>query len=415
MDSNKLRKYAQLIARSGLCIMPGQEVIVRTAPEQLDFVEMVVEECYRAGAGKVTVEWRYDPFTRLAVKYQDSEVLGSVRGWERMQLKERTERLPANVYLDSDDPDGLAGIDNEKWAKAQQDRYRIRRRYLDMMENRYQWCVAAVPGRRWAEKVFPGIPSDEAVEKLWEAVLKCARADGDDPIASWEEHDARLMEKCAWLNSLRLRRLVYRSEMTGTDFSVGLMPQMRFMGGADLLETPEGIEHGVSFNANIPSEEIFTTPMKGDAEGILVATRPLSYRGVLIEDFSVTFRNGKVSEVRAEKNEDVLRTMVNMDKGASMLGECALVPYHSPISDSGILFYYTLLDENASCHMALGDGYSSCLENASAYTPAQARRLGVNNSMIHEDFMIGSPDLSIKGITEDGKEINIFTDGDWAV
>lgn len=414
MDGEKLRKYAELIARSGLNIMPGQEVIVRTAPEQTDFLEMVVEECYKAGASKVTVEWRSDALTRLGIRYQSPDVLGRVEPWEKMQLSERVKKLPANVYLDSDDPDGLAGIDSDKWAKAQQERFRIRKTYLDRMENRYQWCVAAVPGRKWAQKVFPELPADEAVEKLWEAILKCGRADGPDPLAAWEEHNRKLAARCAWLNSLKLRRLEYRSEQSGTDFSVGLLPQMRFMGGADALETPEGKKNGIFFNANIPSEEVFTTPEKGKAEGVLVATRPLSYRGVLIENFRICFRNGKVSEVHAEKNEETLRLMVAMDKGASMLGECALVPYHSPIRESGILFYNTLLDENASCHMALGDGYSSCLENASSYTPAQARKLGVNHSMIHEDFMIGTPDLSVTGITEDGRKIPVFINGNWA-
>lgn len=414
MDLLQLRKYAELIARSGLNIMPGQEVIVRTAPEQLDFLEMVVEECYLAGASKVTVEWRYDPVSRLAIKYQSDDVLGSVEDWEKTQLSGRVKKLPANVYLDSDDPDGLSGIDTDKWAKAQQARFKIRKGYLDRMENRYQWCVAAVPGKKWARKVFPELPEEEAVEKLWEAILRCARADGPSPLSAWEEHNRNLAARCARLNSLKLRRLIYKSELSGTDFSVGLMPQMRFMGGADALETPEGISKGVFFNANLPSEEIFTTPRKGDAEGVLVATRPLSYRGVLIENFWIRFKSGKVSEVHAEKNEETLRVMVSMDKGASMLGECALVPYHSPIRDSGILFYNTLLDENASCHMALGDGYSSCLENASSYTPAQARKLGVNQSMIHEDFMIGTPDLSVTGITADGTEVPIFVNGDWA-
>ena len=414
MDTEKLRKYAELIARSSLNILPEQEVVVRTAPEQLEFVEMVVEECYRAGASKVTVEWRYDPFTKLAIKYQEEKTLGRVELWERKQLSERTEKLPASVYLDSDDPDGLCGIDSDKWARAQQMRYRIRKTYLDRMENKYQWCVAAVPGKKWAERVFPDVPTEEAVEKLWEAILKCGRADGKDPLQAWKEHNDNLKRRCDWLNSLKLCRLIYKSELTGTDFSVGLLPQMRFMGGADELETPAGKEHHICFNANIPSEEVFTTPRKGDAEGTLVATRPLSYRGVLIENFRIVFRNGKVSEVYAEKNEETLKVMVSMDKGASMLGECALVPYHSPIRDSGILFFNTLLDENASCHMALGDGYSSCLENASAYTPAQARKLGVNQSMIHEDFMIGSPDLSVTGVTEDGRRVPIFVNGDWA-
>lgn len=413
MEKERLRTYARLIAVKGICVMPGQEVIIRTAPEQLDFLEAVAEECYLAGAGKVTVEWRSDALTRLDIKYQTPETLGRVEAWEEARLQHRLDVLPANIYLDSDDPDGLAGVDQAKWAAARQERFKITRPYSDKMENRYQWCVAAVPGVKWARKIFPGLSDEEAVEKLWEAILDCARVD-EDPVAAWDRHNAELGDRCKWLNSLHLSRLKYKSASTGTDFEVGLMPQMRFMGGADALETPAGLENHVFYNANIPSEEVFTTPMKGDAEGILYATRPLAYRGVLIEDFSVRFEKGRVVEVHAGKNEEALKLMVSMDEGASMLGECALVPYHSPIRESGIMFYNTLLDENAACHMALGDGYSSCLEDAASYTPEEARALGVNFSMIHEDFMIGSADLSIIGITDEGDEIPIFINGDWA-
>ena len=413
MDVKRLRTYANLIARRGICIMPGQQVVIRTAPEQLEFLEMLVEECYQAGASKVSCEWRYDPVSCLNIKYQSDAILGCVEPWEEQRLKEKTEKLPANIYLDSDDPDGFSSVDQEKWSRAKQERYKITKPYSDAMENKYQWCVAAVPGQKWAEKMYPELSREEAVERLWENILDCSRVN-EDPIAAWDEHNAALRRRCDWLNSLKLRRLVYKSESTGTDFSVGLITQMRFMGGADALETEKGIENGVYFNANIPSEEVFTTPMKGDAEGIVYSTRPLSYRGVMIENFSIRFKDGKVSEVKAEKNEEALRLMVSMDEGASMLGECALVPYNSPIRESGILFYNTLFDENASCHLALGDGYSSCLENAASYTPEQAREIGVNSSMIHEDFMIGSEDLSIIGITEKGEKIEIFRNGDWA-
>ena len=335
-------------------------------------------------------------------------MLGRVEPWEEQRLKEKSEKLPANIYLDSDDPDGLAGIDQDKWAKAQQARYKVTKPYRDAMENKYQWCVAAVPGVKWARKVFPGLDDETAVEKLWEAILKCSRAD-EDPMEAWRAHNARLKARCEWLNSLKLRRLVYKSEMSGTDFNVGLIPQMLFMGGAEGLP-----DSGVLYDANIPSEEVFTTPMKGDVEGLAVATRPLSYRGVLIENFSVRFEKGRAVEVHAEKNEEALRLMIAMDDGASMLGECALVPYNSPIRESGILFYNTLFDENASCHLALGDGYSSCLEDFEKYTLEETRALGVNESMIHEDFMIGTPDLCITGITEDGREVPIFVNGDWA-
>ncbi len=408
MDKNKLRSYAELIARLGVNVQPGQEVIIRSEPEQMEFLEMLTEQCYLAGASKVTVEWRCQALQKLDIKYQSDEVLGRVEPWEEQRLKEKSEKLPANIYLDSDDPDGLAGIDQDKWAKAQQARYKVTKPYRDAMENKYQWCVAAVPGVKWARKVFPGLDDETAVEKLWEAILKCSRAD-EDPMEAWRAHNARLKARCEWLNSLKLRRLVYKSEMSGTDFNVGLIPQMLFMGGAEGLP-----DSGVLYDANIPSEEVFTTPMKGDVEGLAVATRPLSYRGVLIENFSVRFEKGRAVEVHAEKNEEALRLMIAMDDGASMLGECALVPYNSPIRESGILFYNTLFDENASCHLALGDGYSSCLEDFEKYTLEETRALGVNEAMIHEDFMIGTPDLCITGITEDGREVPIFVNGDWA-
>lgn len=408
MDKNKLRSYAELIARLGVNVQPGQEVIIRSEPEQMEFLEMLTEQCYLAGASKVTVEWRCQALQKLDIKYQSDEVLGRVEPWEEQRLKEKSEKLPANIYLDSDDPDGLAGIDQDKWAKAQQARYKVTKPYRDAMENKYQWCVAAVPGVKWARKVFPGLDDETAVEKLWEAILKCSRAD-EDPVEAWRAHNARLKARCEWLNSLKLRRLVYKSEISGTDFNVGLIPQMLFMGGAEGLP-----DSGVLYDANIPSEEVFTTPMKGDVEGLAVATRPLSYRGVLIENFSVRFEKGRAVEVHAEKNEEALRLMIAMDDGASMLGECALVPYNSPIRESGILFYNTLFDENASCHLALGDGYSSCLEDFEKYTLEETRALGVNESMIHEDFMIGTPDLCITGITEEGREVPIFVNGDWA-
>lgn len=409
MDSTRLRLYARLIARMGINVQPAQEVVIRTEPGQLEFLEILIDECYQAGASKVHLEWRFDAASRLDIKYQTEDVLGRVEDWEEQRLKGRCKTLPANIYLDSDDPDALAGVDQDKWARAQQKRFSVIKPYREAMENKYQWCVAAVPGVNWAKKVFPELSAEAAVEKLWELILSCARVD-EDPIAAWQEHNRRLTERSAWLNSLKLRRLYYRSEISGTDFNVGLMPQMRFRGGCD---ERDGMD--VRFNANIPSEEVYTTPMKGDAEGVVYSTMPLAYRGVLIENFWLRFEKGRVVEAHAEKNEDALKLMLSMDEGASMLGECALVPYDSPIRNCGILFYNTLFDENASCHLALGDGYSSCLENASQYTAQQARALGVNDSMIHEDFMIGAPDMHIWGLTESGERVEIFRDGGWAL
>ena len=408
MDINKLRAYAKLIVHSGINVQPGEPVILRCAPEQLNFVEMVTEECYLAGAKEVTVDFRWQPLTKLHIQHQDVETLGCVEKWEEEKLKHYSETLPSLIYLTSEDPDGLKGIDTAKKAQADRASYAVTKKYSDAMENKYKWCIAAVPGKKWAEKMFPELGEAEAEEKLWHAILSCSRAD-TDPEKAWAEHNANLARRCSWLNSLKLRRLVYKSESTGTDFSVGLIPDALFVGGAEKLPGSD-----IWYNPNIPSEEVFISPMAGDAEGIVYSTKPLSYRGLLIEDFSVKFEKGRATEVKARCNEEALRVMVSMDEGAAMLGECALVPHNSPISRSGLLFYNTLFDENASCHLALGAGFSSCLENYEQYSLEQAREKGINDSMIHEDFMIGCEDLSITGITEDGRQVAIFVNGDWA-
>lgn len=407
MDNEVLRKYAELIVKAGANVQPGQGVVIGAELDQPEFVEMVVEEAYRAGASKVMVEWSHMPITKLGIQYQSAESLGTVEKWQEEKMKYRVENLPATIYIESDDPDGLNGIDQEKWAKAQQMRYKVMRPYRDAMENKYQWTIAAVPGKKWARKVFPGLSDDEAMAKLWDAILTCSRALGD-PIKNWDEHNEDIRARCDYLNALELRRLKYKSA-NGTDFEVGLMPEALFLGGQDELPSS-----GIRFDANIPSEEVFITPRKGDCEGIVYSTRPLSYRGVLIENFSIRFENGRAVEVHAGKNEDALKQMIAMDEGACMLGECALVPYHSPIRESGILFYNTLFDENAACHLALGMGYTSNIKDFDKYTLEELRAMGVNDSMIHEDFMIGSEDLDITGITADGSEVAIFRGGDWA-
>ena len=398
MDINKKRSFAELIVRIGVNVREGQEVVINAELDQPDFVELVVEECYKAGASDVRVEWSHQPLQLLNVKYRTADGLGEVKDWERERLLYRAKTLPAMIYLESSDPNGLDGMDQEKWGQAIQKRWSVIKPIRDEMENKYQWCIAAVPGKKWASKVFPELPVDEAVEKLWEAILYTSRADGDG-MSAWREHNADLKRRCDYLNSLGLRRLKYRSS-NGTDFSVGLIPEALFLAGAE-----DTLGSGITYNPNIPSEEVFTSPMRGDAEGIVYSTRPLSYRGVMIENFSIRFEGGKVVEVHAEKNEDALRTMIAMDEGAAMLGECALVPYDSPIRNSGIMFYNTLFDENAACHLALGAGFTSCIRDYDKYSIEECRSMGINDSMIHEDFMIGSHDTDITGITADGSAV----------
>ena len=408
MKKTILRNYARLIVRTGANVQKGQSVMVYAGLDQPEFVEMVADEAYKAGAAEVEVVWQHQPLTKLNVRHKSVKRLGEVKDWEIAKQRWQADTLPARIHIISDDPDGLAGMNQAKYAKGMQARYAVLKPFIDARENREQWCIAAVPGAKWAKKVFPSLPKGRAVEALWEAILSCSRALEGDPIQNWVEHDAYLASRCEHLNSLGLVALEYKSA-NGTDFRVGLIPEAQFIGGGERIRI-----NGVLTNPNIPSEEVFITPKAGEAEGIVYATRPLSFQGVLIEDFSIRFENGRAVEVHAGKNEDALRQLISMDEGSCMLGECALVPYDSPIRNSGIMFYNTLFDENAACHLALGRGYSSNIRDYDKYSLEELRALGVNDSMVHEDFMIGSEDLSVTGVTASGERVEIFRNGGWA-
>lgn len=407
MKKAQLKKYAELIATMGGNVQKGQEVVIVADLDQPEFVKMVVEECYKAGASTVSVEWGYQPLTKIHTRYRSQKVMNRIEEWEIAKLKHRAEVLPVMIYLVSEDPDGMKGVNQTKLAKASKAKYPITKPIREAMDNKYQWCIAGVPGAAWARKVFPGIRTSTAVEKLWEAILYTSRAT-EDPIAAWKEHNENLRKKYEYLNSLGIAKLHYTAK-NGTDLTVGLIPDGVFAGGG------ETSLQGICFNPNIPSEEIFTSPMKGEAEGIVYASKPLSYKGELIENFSVRFEGGKAVEVHAEKGQKLLEEMISMDEGAAYLGECALVPYESPINRSGVLFYNTLYDENAVCHLALGHGFTGCIRNFEKYTNEELYKKGINDSMIHVDFMIGTEDLSITATTFDGREVAIFRDGTWAI
>lgn len=406
MKKAVLRNYARLIAVKGVNIQKKQEVIIQCELDQPEFVKMLVEECYRAGAGKVVVYWDYQPLEKLHYRHQSVTTLSKVEKWEEERLQHYVDVLPCRIYLVSEDPDGLKGVNQEKMNKAMQKRFPIIKPYRDKMENRYQWCIAAVPGEKWAKKVFPDLPKGKAIEKLWEAILFTSRVD-DDPVAAWDAHNKDLHDRCEYLNSLGIDKLVYKGT-NGTDLTVGMIDDAVFRGGG------ETSLQGIYFNPNIPTEECFISPKRGIAEGIVYATKPLSYQGQLIEGFSVRFENGKAVEVHAEKNEELLKKMISMDEGAAYLGECALVPVNSPISESGILFYETLFDENAACHLALGMGFADSIKDFDKYTLEECREKGINDSMIHVDFMIGFEGLDIDAVTRDGKTVPIFRNGTWA-
>lgn len=406
MKKTVMRSYAKLIVRVGANVQKGQEVRVFASLDQPEFIKMLAEECYKAGASRVTVDWNYPELTKLSARYMKLRDLSETREWEKARMQDMVDHLPVRIFIESEDPDGLRGI-NPKYFKAFAARIKISKPYRDAVDNKHQWCIAAVPGEAWAKKVHPELSKRAAVEQLWKDILYTARADGEDPIADWEEHNRDLKARSKYLNDLHLRELRYHSA-NGTDFKVGLIPTAEFHAGRDTTM------QGVVYDPNMPTEEVFTSPDRRTAEGIVYATKPLSYQGQLIENFSVRFEKGRAVEVKAEKGQDVLEQIISMDEGCHYLGECALVPKESPIHQSGLLFYNTLFDENAACHLALGFGFDECVKGFENMTKEELYEIGVNDAGNHTDFMIGSDDLSIDGVDEHGNVHPIFRNGTWA-
>ena len=406
MKKTVMRSYAKLIVRVGANVQKGQEVRVFASLDQPEFIKMLAEECYKAGASRVTVDWNYPELTKLSARYMKLRDLSETREWEKARMQDMVDHLPVRIFIESEDPDGLRGI-NPKYFKAFAARIKISKPYRDAIDNKHQWCIAAVPGEAWAKKVHPELSKRAAVEQLWKDILYTARADGEDPIADWEEHNRDLKARSKYLNDLHLHELRYHSA-NGTDFKVGLIPTAEFHAGRDKTM------QGVVYDPNMPTEEVFTSPDRRTAEGIVYATKPLSYQGQLIENFSVRFEKGRAVEVKAEKGQDVLEQIISMDEGCHYLGECALVPKESPIHQSGLLFYNTLFDENAACHLALGFGFDECVKGFENMTKEELYEIGVNDAGNHTDFMIGSDDLSIDGVDEHGNVHPIFRNGTWA-
>ena len=413
MKKTTLKEYARLLAVTGLNIKKGDEVIVNAGLDQPDFVRMVVEECYRAGAAKVEVEWHYQPLSKLHVRHRSLKTLSTIEEWEKAKMAHRAERLPAMLHLLSEDPDGLKGMNQKKNSQAMQARYPIIKPFRDQMDNKYKWCIAAVPGKEWAKKMFPELRPAAAMEKLWEVILYTVRmTDGIggaacDGVEAWKAHNAQFNTRCEYLNSLGIESL-HLTSANGTDLKIGMIEDAQFCGGG------EHTLGGEYFNPNMPTEEIFISPKRGEAEGIVYSSKPLSWRGQVIDKFSVRFEGGRAVEVHAEQNEELLKQMVSMDEGAAFLGEVALVPYSSPICQSGLTFFETLFDENAACHLAMGAGFTNTIRDYDKYTLDELHEKGINDSMIHVDFMVGTEDFSVVAHTRDGKDVPLFKDGNWA-
>lgn len=404
-----LQKYAELIVRTGANVQRGQVVQLTVSVEQHAFAALVMEECYKAGAKKVNVEWSSDTQRRLNFLYADQEVLAQVLPWEEAKMKQMVEDLPCRIYIASDDPDAMNGVDPHKLSEVSRSRSTVIKPYRNAIDGKHQWVIAAYPSVRWAKKCFPDLDDQAAVDRLWEAILKTVRVrEDEDPVQAWKEHTDFIEKKAEWLNAQGFSSLRYKSA-NGTDFTVRLIPGAKWEGAGAVNSV-----NGAFYIPNMPTEEIFTSPMAGECEGTLVSVKPLSWNSQLIEDFSITFENGRAVSCRAAKGQELLEKMIAMDEGAAMLGEVALVPKESPVNQCGFLFYETLFDENACCHVALGMGFKEVLPDGDNLTQEQAKEQGVNDSIIHVDFMVGADDLNIDGIRPDGTVTPVFRNGTWA-
>lgn len=405
---NLKKEYAKLTVVKGANVQKGQDVVISASIDDKEFVRDVVEECYIAGARSVSVEWGFSDLDILNYKYQEVETLSDIPDWKIAKMEHRVKTLPAQIHIMSQDPDELKDIDQDKMMQVRRITGPINRKYRDQMDNKFQWTIVGIPSKKWAQKVFPNESEEVCEQKLWEAILNVSRVDGK-AIENWNKHNSFMHEKCEKLNELNLKTLHYKNSL-GTDFTVELIPGVIFCGGSST--TIQGVE----YNPNIPTEECFTTPNKESANGVVMSSKPLSVMGKLVDNFGFRFENGKIVEViGSEEDKALLEKLISLDEGARMLGEVALVPFSSPICQSNVIFYNTLYDENAACHLAIGAGFPDCIKGFETMSEEEINAFDLNKSMIHVDFMIGTKDLDIVGTTTDGKKVQIFKDGEFAI
>ncbi|KGX90275.1 aminopeptidase [Pontibacillus marinus] len=407
-STDMLEKYAELAIHTGVNLQENQTLMMNAPVDGAEFARIVARKAYEAGAKQVHINWTDDTMQRLFFENAAQEVLETVPQWLVDRQNYFAENGAAVLSIRSTNPDLLNGIDSSRIAtynKAAGEAMKNFRKYI--MNDKISWSIVAIPNTEWAQKVFPNDSEEDAVAKLWEQIFTITRVDKDDPLKAWEEHNELLAQARDYLNQKQYKKLIYKAP--GTDLEVALPEGHKWKGGASPTED------GINFNANIPTEEVFTLPHKYGVNGTVTSTKPLSYGGNLIENFSLTFEEGKVVDFSAEKGYETLQELLNMDEGARRLGELAIVPHKSPISQSGLIFFNTLYDENASCHLALGKAYPSSVKGGADMDEEQLDKNGVNNSLVHVDFMMGSGELDIDGVTEDGTKEPLFRDGNWAI
>ncbi|HZG57099.1 aminopeptidase [Paenibacillus sp.] len=403
-----LHNYVRLGVRVGVNLQPGQSLVIQAPTTALELVRLAAKEAYAAGARYVHVEWNDDPLTRIRYEMAPEESFGDGPALRAHNYDRLIERDAAFLSLVSANPDLLTGIDPDRVQRATKAMRSAMSNFYDgVRTDKFSWSILAVPSEVWADKMFGHEPAEKRMGLLWDAIFQATRADRDDPVGAWTAHLKQLQEKSDYLNGKRYRALHYVAP--GTDLVVELADDHLWVAGDSINEK------GTMFVANMPTEEVFTAPKKDGVNGTVRSTKPLNYAGTLIEDFAFTFKDGKIVDFAAAKGGETLQRLLDTDEGARYLGEAALVPHRSPISDTGLIFYNTLFDENASNHLAIGSAYAFSVEGGKSMTKEQLAAKGLNDSLTHVDFMIGSADMSIDGIAADGSREPIFRGGNWAI
>jgi aminopeptidase len=402
-----LENYADLIVEVGLNLQAGQQLMATAPLEASPLLAKVAEAAYKRGVRYIHPFYNDDALTLARYQYAPRDSFGFYPEWLVQGMLDILDGDGARLSIVGNDPDLLKGQDGEAIATAQKAASSALRPFMSkVMNDEASWCVVATATPAWAAKVFPDVPEGERVGRLWEAIFKAVRADREDAVEAWQAHVEELTARCNHLNSRRYSALHYRAP--GTDLMLGLADGHVWLGGG------KDNTAGTTFVPNLPTEEVFTAPHRARVEGTVSSSKPLSYGGQLIEDFSLTFREGKVVEAKAARGEDALKRLLATDEGATRLGEAALVPHSSPISQNGLLFYNTLFDENAASHLALGKAYRVSAEGGGTMSDTEAEAVGLNDSLTHVDFMIGSAEMDVAGVREDGTEEPVMQGGEWA-
>jgi len=406
--NQKLQEYARLLIRVGLNVQKGQKLVISSPVECAFFARMCAEEAYAVGCREVVMNWHDDVMARLKYLYADDAIFDEVALWRRHFFNDHALEGAAYLAISASDPENFKGVDSKRIIRAQQASGKALKDFDRLqMSSGFPWCIASIPIPSWAKTVFPEVSEDEAMAKLWDAIFKAVRISGDGTaVEKWEQHLATLHERLEKMNAFNFKSLHYTNSL-GTDLTVELPEGHIWEAGNDVTQS------GQPYIANIPTEELFTSPLKTGVNGVVYSSMPLVHDGAIIDKFHFVVKEGKIVEAHAEKGEETLLGAISVDEGASYFGEVALVPYDSPISNQKILFYNTLFDENAACHIAFGEAYP-CLEGGQKMDKEELKARGLNDSITHVDFMIGTPDLSIVGITHDGEEIPVFENGNFA-